>query len=347
MKRLFAVVAFGAMALIGCMRQGYVTNRAPNDNLDATGNGGLDSSNASVGGSSGDAPVAAGGASAGDATGDIPFVDGGGDSGGHGGSTDDAGGSSFGGDGVGGSSGDAPVATGGASAGGATGGAPSVDASGSSGGSGGFTSDAGAGSGGTGAGGDSGDARVATDRASEGGATGGVPGVDGGGSGGSGGSTSNAGGSGSGGNGSTGGSSGSGGSMPTGCSPVSFSSESYVACSTPNTFDGAETTCQSMGMRVVRIDNGPENNWAASVVQNGWIGATDIAVKGEWRWMDGTLFWLGDKNGTAQGGLYTAWSVNEPSANPSTANCARFDSSGKVWVDVFCTDSYPFVCEPY
>ncbi len=43
-----------------------------------------------------------------------------------------------------------------------------------------------------------------------------------------------------------------------------------------------------------------------------WMGGSDSAVEGEWRWLDGTQFWQGDAAGSAVAGQYTNWDVNEP-----------------------------------
>ncbi|MGC4066729.1 MAG: C-type lectin domain-containing protein [Polyangiaceae bacterium] len=118
-------------------------------------------------------------------------------------------------------------------------------------------------------------------------------------------------------------------------------------CSTAATYTAATATCATMGMKVLRIESSSENTWAASAVSDGWIGATDLAQEGQWRWADGTLFWSGDKNGAPVNGLYNSWAQNDPSASPASADCARFDSSGKVWVSVFCDDVNPYVCETY
>lgn len=49
----------------------------------------------------------------------------------------------------------------------------------------------------------------------------------------------------------------------------------------------------------------------------GWIGASDAAVEGEWRWVTGpeagTLFWIGDEGvGTPVPGMFSNWNAGEP-----------------------------------
>ena len=67
-----------------------------------------------------------------------------------------------------------------------------------------------------------------------------------------------------------------------------------------------------------------------------FIGATDEAVEGEWRWVTGpetgTLFWLGDMNGQPQ--AYARWDNEEPN------NCCEGEQYGEwlgrnggVWND--------------
>ena len=51
--------------------------------------------------------------------------------------------------------------------------------------------------------------------------------------------------------------------------------------------------------------------------RNGWLGGSDAAVEGEWRWMDGPeaglLFWLGTSTGSSPG--YAGWGNSWPNSD--------------------------------
>jgi hypothetical protein len=60
------------------------------------------------------------------------------------------------------------------------------------------------------------------------------------------------------------------------------------------------------------ITSASENAFISDKVQgNGWIGASDAAVEGEWRWQTGpeagTQFWQGGQRGTSVNGQYNNW----------------------------------------
>jgi len=48
----------------------------------------------------------------------------------------------------------------------------------------------------------------------------------------------------------------------------------------------------------------------------GWIGASDVDQEGTWQWVTGpeagTVFWIGEVNGTPQNGEYSFWNTGEP-----------------------------------
>lgn len=70
----------------------------------------------------------------------------------------------------------------------------------------------------------------------------------------------------------------------------------------------------------------------------GWIGASDEAVEGDWRWMTGpeagTLFWQGLANGTEI--TYANWNGGEPNdwpsgnSNPGTENYAHIAAASVI-----------------
>ena len=62
------------------------------------------------------------------------------------------------------------------------------------------------------------------------------------------------------------------------------------------------------------ITSAGEQTFLLGLANDGWLGGTDQAVEGEWRWIDGpeagSLFWTGGPSGTASG--FTSWNGGEP-----------------------------------
>ena len=113
-------------------------------------------------------------------------------------------------------------------------------------------------------------------------------------------------------------------------------------------------------MRLVRIDDAAENQFVVAFGFTGvpagnnqsphwpWLGATDLAVLGEWRWTDGALFWMGGSNGSAQNGLYANWVAGSPMKTGMATDCGviQHNTLG-FWADLDCTWLQPYVCEQY
>ena len=137
------------------------------------------------------------------------------------------------------------------------------------------------------------------------------------------------------------------GQTPEGCVAATFMSGSYAVCDQAITYEEAQTLCEGVGMRVVRIDSAEENVWVASQVTNPWLGANSLVANDEWRWEDGELFWVGYSSGTAQNGLFTSWGPLNPASSPVDGDCAQLQTSSLNWVDLFCSSSRPTVCESY
>ena len=149
---------------------------------------------------------------------------------------------------------------------------------------------------------------------------------------------------------------GGGGATGASCPADTFGGHTYAFCVGPLAWADAQTDCMAKGMRLVRIDDSTENAWVQSIAFAGiasvasvywsWIGATDVAVAGEWRWTDGTLFWLGNMNGAAQGGLYADWAAGSPGNGGSSSDCGILERSG-FWKDWPCSTLERYVCEQY
>lgn len=89
---------------------------------------------------------------------------------------------------------------------------------------------------------------------------------------------------------------------------------------------------------LANITSSEENSFvAARITQDGWFGASDAAVEGDWVWLDGpesgTLFWRGTGNGTAFG--YENWANNEPNQS-GDEDCSQFYANGSGWNDLPC-----------
>ena len=120
----------------------------------------------------------------------------------------------------------------------------------------------------------------------------------------------------------------------------------YLLCATSHTFSNAETICEELapGWTLARVDDATEDGYVNGLIGNDlWIGGSDEAVEGTWRWRDGVQFWQGDETGTPVGGLYSNWKSDEPNAG-ADEDCTRQKNGGQ-WEDKKCTDKERFICE--
>lgn len=93
------------------------------------------------------------------------------------------------------------------------------------------------------------------------------------------------------------------------------------------------------------ITSEAENNFVADrLVGDGWMGASDAASEGDWKWLDGpeagTSFWSGNNPGTPVAGRYNNWSSGEPNDYNNGVpgeDCAQFYASTGLWNDLPCS----------
>jgi hypothetical protein len=107
--------------------------------------------------------------------------------------------------------------------------------------------------------------------------------------------------------------------------------------------------CQNNGMSLVTVDDATENAWFAGEAQARglfagraplvFLGGTDLAVSGEWRWPDGTLFW----NAGPVAGQYSNWS--SPPGSSGLSNCIGMQPDA-TWIARACNSSnVTYACE--
>jgi hypothetical protein len=129
-----------------------------------------------------------------------------------------------------------------------------------------------------------------------------------------------------------------------------FNGHYYEFVSGNLTWENARTAAASrtnLGLQgyLATITSQPENEFVASKLEGqGWVGASDAAVEGEWRWVTGpeagTLFWQG---GTAVAGQYNNWSTTyrgTPSPEPNN-NVAPNSPTGEDYAHFLSDNRYP------
>jgi len=106
-------------------------------------------------------------------------------------------------------------------------------------------------------------------------------------------------------------------------------------------FNNAIASCSSLGYKLVKIDDADENAWVTGnltdAVTYPWIGLTDQATEGTWRWVsDNTL------------PTFTSWYPGQPSNFDGTEDCAVLlfvgPESGQ-WAATSCGYIFQYICE--
>lgn len=95
------------------------------------------------------------------------------------------------------------------------------------------------------------------------------------------------------------------------------------------------------------ITSAAENAFVTARLSNGgWMGASDSAVEGVWRWVTGpesisgsSQFWNGGIGGSVTAPYnYAAWNGSEPNDSGSNEDCAQYLSGGSgMWNDLPCS----------
>lgn len=124
----------------------------------------------------------------------------------------------------------------------------------------------------------------------------------------------------------------------------------YQYISDAGTWEAAKTKAELLtryGAQgyLTTISSSAENEFVADRLTNaGWMGASDAASEGVWRWVTGpeagTQFWSGAIGGSTVGGRYANWSSGEPNDSSSNEDCAQFLTGGTgMWNDLPCNST--------
>ncbi|MBE7451293.1 MAG: hypothetical protein HS111_21080 [Kofleriaceae bacterium] len=125
----------------------------------------------------------------------------------------------------------------------------------------------------------------------------------------------------------------------------------YLFCAIAANQATARGRCTTELFRLARVDDQAENTYLRSTTTsaignvNVWLGASDAAVEGAWRWDDGAQFWQGGSGGVPIGGLYENWDSGEPN-NSDNEDCGELRTNS-LWNDVECSAARAFICERY
>ncbi len=88
------------------------------------------------------------------------------------------------------------------------------------------------------------------------------------------------------------------------------------------TWTSAEANSVTIGGHLATVNSASENQWLFNNSLLGWIGYTDQAVEGQWRWISGEV------------STYSNWSPNNPDNGGGIENYAYIDGGAGIWNDI-------------
>ncbi len=122
------------------------------------------------------------------------------------------------------------------------------------------------------------------------------------------------------------------------CEVLQVNDAKFHLCEWRMSWREASDFCVRKGLKLAAFDNGEQSSSvfeAAKELDDNrwWIGASDLAVEGIWRWSSGKeLTW-------------SHWDDGQPNDNQCGQDCAALDDVGDGrWVDAHCEQHFPFVC---
>ncbi|XP_065146863.2 CD209 antigen-like protein C, partial [Paramisgurnus dabryanus] len=115
---------------------------------------------------------------------------------------------------------------------------------------------------------------------------------------------------------------------------IYYQSSLYFISSEKKNWTESRRYCRERGADLIIINNKEEQDFIKkNFGKDGlWIGLTDSAVEGRWKWVDGSTL----------NASFRFWGLGEPNGEREE-NCVWSSSSG--WADYPCTDAFKWICE--
>uniref|UniRef100_A0A8C7X5J2 C-type lectin domain-containing protein n=1 Tax=Oryzias sinensis TaxID=183150 RepID=A0A8C7X5J2_9TELE len=120
---------------------------------------------------------------------------------------------------------------------------------------------------------------------------------------------------------------------------IRFGSSCYFFSEESKSWDEAREFCRARGADLVVIDSKEENTFLLAFRNQAvWIGLTDKAQEGTWKWVDGSpltlQFW--EKDQPDNGGGRVSYGEED---------CIQIRNTPGFWNDVSCETSLRWICE--
>jgi hypothetical protein len=136
------------------------------------------------------------------------------------------------------------------------------------------------------------------------------------------------------------------------CDTVAWEDSELLICAQLLAFAAAAHDCELRKSSLVAIRSAEEQDFvtlsAPDPAGDTWLGGTRNGGF-VWSWPDGSVFWRGGPDGTAEDGAFTAWKGGEPNNASTTSSdperCLAVDALSGGWNDRACELTLQYVCE--
>ena len=115
-----------------------------------------------------------------------------------------------------------------------------------------------------------------------------------------------------------------------------FGGHTFKYYSSAKTWSNAKTACENLGGHLATSTSAEKNTFLFSLIStNTWLGATDEASEGTWKWVTGETW------------SYTNWASGQPDNSSKKEHYLEFNLGfgNRVWNDISATTTQGYICE--